>query len=129
MNDSIKKHMDIETPRESAEAMERLSDSLAKMDTDQGIYGEAMLDEEMDSAAGGNPGITVPDRRYWAWCRYCNTHFRYSKLVYPKSPPKFCSNQCSKDFSTRGGYLTTGKTTSVNIQDFLSSLNPTVPKH
>ena len=92
MNDIIKKHMGIETPRESAETVDRLAD----MDKDQGIFGEDMLDEELEKVAGGMNAIipTNGDGCNWTYCVVCNTYFKYRAVDFKYGPPSCCSETC-----------------------------------
>ena len=96
MNNIIKKAMGIETPRESAQAVDRMADSLSDMDKAQGIFGESMLDEELDEVAGGaiKPIASARDGEHWAFCKVCGTYFSYSARIYGWVAPTWCSSTC-----------------------------------
>lgn len=48
-----------QTPQETNEAMRALANTLEEMDKAEGVFGEAMLDEELEMVAGGWPGKTL----------------------------------------------------------------------
>ena len=110
MNDIIKKHTGIETPKETDQALDQLAERLSKMDQAEGVLGEAMLDKELDNVAGGAIlPVTNPENEGWTWCGVCNTYFPYSILQYPATPPQFCSQKCADAAATGSGALTGGQ--------------------
>ena len=68
MNDIIRKHIGIETPKEMDQAVDRLAGQLAEMDRTEGVFGEALLDDELE-IGGGAPISAQP-----FYCQYCKTY-------------------------------------------------------
>ena len=63
-----------QTPEETNQAVSDLTDRVAKMDKAEGVFGESLLDEELDDVAGGywvpGAGVTRPPLR----CPHCGAY-------------------------------------------------------
>ena len=94
INDIINKHLGIERPRQMAEAMDDLAQKLEQMDQAEGIFGEVLLEQELDEVTGGIPGITKqPLNTIWIKCQYpgCFNQFKWKLTgTMQKKPPKYC---------------------------------------
>ena len=49
-----------ETPKETEADVKKLAEKLEEIDSAEGIFGEVITDEELDSIAGGIPPISMP---------------------------------------------------------------------
>ena len=93
MNDIIRKHIGINTPKETDKAVEQLADDLAVMDRAQGIFGESISNEELEEVAGGVPWITKqPNNIFHVPCQYpgCKNTIYWVKHGAFQQPPKYC---------------------------------------
>ena len=100
MEDLNKKN---QSPEETAQTLSELADKLDEMDKAEGVFGEAMTEEELDYVAGGQGVTQQPDTSY-ATCQQCGTRFPYSTSKNPVQP-QFCSEACRINYNTRGGAM------------------------
>lgn len=74
------KNNPVQTPKETEQALESLSDKLEEMDKAEGVIGEAMLEEDLDAVAGGAPTIP-PDLPVCPFCHHV-AHGPYKHCPY-----------------------------------------------
>ena len=83
-----------QTPEETAQNLSALADRLAEMDKAEGVFGEAVTDEELEDVAGGHRPINPTFAPTGKECPLC--HFSYEHGDTPSVkcladyPPQLC---------------------------------------
>ena len=91
----------VQTPQEMEQAVSSLSDRTSEMDKADGIFGEALADEELDSVAGGDLIKTLHPMYWYGVCKQCGN---YIKRTAPIDKYPFCSEDCHDRYLHTGKY-------------------------
>ncbi len=81
-----------QTPEETAQNLSALADRLAEMDKAEGVFGEAVTDEDLENVAGGivNPTFAPTGKE----CPVCHFFYEHGDTPSVKCladyPPQLC---------------------------------------
>lgn len=77
-----------QTPEETAQALSDLAEKLDEMDRAEGVYGETMLDKELEDVAGG----VIPTRP--GVCGVCGGFHSQNEPMHERCPNGYDSGLC-----------------------------------
>ena len=79
MRDEERKPSGAPTPEKDDRALADLAVKLAELDAAEGVFGEAMLDEELDTAVGGGDTSSSP---FLTRCKRCGAMYTIGKSCW-----------------------------------------------
>ena len=78
MEKEFREESGVQTPEETKQALDEISAELETMDQTDGVFGEPMLEEDLDAVSGG-AFPTLPELPYiYLTCKKCGKSFKYN---------------------------------------------------